>query len=766
MDLSSEPSSSGGRGAMTLAVTFVLAVGWTLTAAVVFNSRSQALESGRVRFERLTERMVDEVQRRVNLPLYGLNGITGLYAASSNVERHEFRTFVTRHDLAQEFPGVLAFGIVERVPRAKLDEFVRRERKDVPSFRVRTRGDAPDLFPIKFLEPLVSNEAALGYDIGSEPVRRATVERAMRTGRPALTQAIHLVQHAERNVGFLYLVPIYRNGTKLRTPAEREAALVGLAYAPLLVDRVFDGLEQAGTELLDLDVFDGPVASTSMQMIDTGNDESVADDAALAAQYAERIFHAERHVTIGGREWTLVLTSTPHFEATIETANAYLFGATGFVVSLLLAMMLWTLGTARDRALGLAREMTIDLETARLRADAASRAKSEFLANMSHEIRTPLTAIVGYADVLRDEGEADWPLERRRQTLDTICAAGRHLLTVVNDLLDLSKIEVGRMNIETVETPLLRMLCEIESLMRPRATEKGLAIATRLAGAVPDRVMSDPTRLRQILINLVGNAVKFTDRGSISIEAHSVERGGAERLVIDVEDTGPGIDPERATRLFAAFAQGDASVTRRFGGTGLGLALCYRFADLLGGSVSLARTELGRGSCFRVDLPLVPAPGAVPSTSLEAVVPKPAPAPPASAITLHGRILVAEDSEDNLRLISFHLRKAGAEVESAENGRVALAMLEKAEREDHPYDLLLTDMQMPEMDGYTLARTLRERGSRIAIVALTAHAMAEDRQQCIKAGCDDYATKPIDRQDLLARCARWMGGIGGSAPSE
>jgi CheY-like chemotaxis protein len=270
--------------------------------------------------------------------------------------------------------------------------------------------------------------------------------------------------------------------------------------------------------------------------------------------------------------------------------------------------------------------------------------------------------------------------------------------------------------------------------------------------------MTDPTRVRQILMNLVGNAIKFTDAGGAKLRARAETRDGSQRLVIDVVDTGPGLDPGHAAVLFSAFSQGDASTTRRFGGTGLGLAICRRLAELLGGSVSLVRSGIGAGSCFRLELPLVAAPGAVQCSSLDAVI-REVSTVPRQAIALQGRILLAEDSADNRRLVSFHLRKAGAELDTAENGSVALAMIEKAEREGRPYDLLVTDMQMPEMDGYTLARTLRERGSRIAIVALTAHAMAEDRQQCLDAGCDDYATKPIDKLELLASCARWLGGL-------
>jgi PAS domain S-box-containing protein len=398
-----------------------------------------------------------------------------------------------------------------------------------------------------------------------------------------------------------------------------------------------------------------------------------------------------------------------------------------------------------------------ELIEARAAAEAANRAKSEFLANMSHEIRTPLTSILGYADLLRESGEHERAPGRRQQTIDTIQAAGQHLLTVINDILDISKIEAGKMTVEAVETPLIEILQTIGELLRPRAAEKGVAFEIRLESPLPERIVSDPTRLRQILVNLAGNATKFTSSGSVAIVARAeIVALGPQRLTIDVEDTGPGISQVQAARLFRPFGQADASMTRRHGGTGLGLTISHRLARLLGGSVSILRTELGRGSCFRLELPLVPAPGAAWVGDLQGTRSRASQAVE-TLPRLPGRILLAEDGRDNQFLIAFHLRKAGAEVEVAHNGRLALETLEREAAAGRPFDLLLTDIQMPEMDGYTLTCMLRQRGNRIPIVALTAHAMLEDRQRCFDAGCDDYVGKPIDKARLVTTCARWLG---------
>ena len=413
-------------------------------------------------------------------------------------------------------------------------------------------------------------------------------------------------------------------------------------------------------------------------------------------------------------------------------------------------------GTTMDVTAAIEREEA--LLQAQERAEAASQSKSEFLANMSHEIRTPLTAILGYTDLLRDEAIRQGAPDEQLQSMGTIRRAGEHLLAVLNDILDLSKIEAGRMAIERIETDLPRVLFDVDSLMRSRAAQKGVQLQTRLLTPIPERVFSDPTRLRQILMNLVGNAAKFTSHGLIDIQVELTTLDGAPAVRIAVVDTGPGMTPEQATTLFQPFVQADTSVTRRHGGSGLGLTICRRLASLMGGEVQLVQTTPGEGSTFALTLPLQAVNGARDVTDLQACVNTPSALKETGvyAVALHGRILLAEDGEDNQRLISHHLRKAGAYVVVAEHGRRALELILEADARGAPFGLLVTDMQMPEMDGYTLARTLRAQQHPIPIVALTAHAMADDRQRCLDAGCDDYASKPVDRGALIATCARWM----------
>lgn len=408
------------------------------------------------------------------------------------------------------------------------------------------------------------------------------------------------------------------------------------------------------------------------------------------------------------------------------------------------------------------RRTETELARARLKAEAANNAKSEFLANMSHEIRTPLTAILGYTNLLTDESGDPLSPERKSEAIETIRQAGEHLLTVVNDILDLSKIEAGQMLVEQIDVSIPDLLRSIDCLMRPRAVARGLWLKMICETPIPCRVVTDPTRLRQVLMNLLGNAIKFTEQGGITLRFNASPHGEKTLLRMSIEDTGIGMSPGQAERLFAAFAQGDSTVTRKYGGTGLGLVICQRLARLLGGDVELVRTQSGLGSIFTASVVVDQVAGCSEIQDLNSVTAPVIQEHPAQQIRLKGRILLAEDARENQVLISFLLRRAGAEVDIAENGTVALEMIEKAALRACQYDLLLTDMQMPEMDGYTLARHLRTIGSALPIIALTAHAMAEDRMKCTDAGCDDYASKPIDKSILLSLCNKWIGRTGGN----
>lgn len=392
----------------------------------------------------------------------------------------------------------------------------------------------------------------------------------------------------------------------------------------------------------------------------------------------------------------------------------------------------------------------------RQQAEAANQSKSAFLANMSHEIRTPMTAILGYTEILELEARTHQMPELFLDSLDTIRRNGGHLMELINDILDLSKIEAGKLDVESIACSPQTIVEEVMELVQVRAEAKGLKLEADFKFPLPAQIHSDPTRIRQILINLIGNAIKFTEVGTIRLETELLQAPYDEpQIQFTIVDQGIGMSEAQMTNLFRPFSQADSSTSRKYGGTGLGLTICKRLANILGGDISV-QSEINHGSRFSAtvrtgslaEIELLHELHDTQGDSSTAAANDKTTTTEESP--LRGKhVLLAEDGPDNQKLISFILKKAGAEVCLAANGEEAYqAAIQEMER-GTLFDVILMDMQMPILDGYSATRKVRDVGYTGPIISLTANAMEGDRERCLAVGCNDHITKPIDRRQLV-----------------
>jgi PAS domain S-box-containing protein len=1099
-------------------------LGLLLTALALWYVNGRLREDANVRFEQVVERLDLEIQRRFDEPVHGLKGARATFAVTRSMDQAQFRTYVDSRELSKEFAGVRAFGFIERVERRDLDRFIAARRAEGPrDFGVRSAGSEADLYVIKYVEPLAPNFAALGFDLGSEGVRREAVQRAIASGMPTLTQQLILGQGERREPGFLYLVPIYREGSDPTTREQRLKALVGLVYAPMFASDLLQGVSSALEGALDFELFHGDGTLPSQIVFDAdghlAGSRGVVD---MKQRYAGRMLETTRTLHIGGRLLTLRASTTPAFEAGLERGALVVIGVGGAILSLLLALVVWSLASARIRAQNFAERMTADLDRlaqvvrhtdnavtiadregritwvnegftritgytlaealgrtpgelmgnaqadqdtvrkieeaarrgdacrveilnrskdgrdfwvdtelqplkgddgapagfmeigtditekrrtleqlratteelalqhrrldsilngtnagswewnvqdqttivnerwagilgltleelgpvtpqrwsgllhpadlplvqralarhlrgecdpyecefrmrhrdgtwvwvqargriatrtsdgrpewmagthldiserkgaeARLRegehlmrlvadnipgrlaywdtdlrlrfanrhfferfggtlaesvgrtadevlgaqrsrsrdlqvqavlrgeaqsferedsgadgqilhslthmvpdvrdgevsglyaltldvslvkraeadlraanaqlteardhAEQASVAKSSFLANMSHEIRTPMNAILGMLKLLHRTGLT----ARQRDYADKTDRAARALLGLLNDILDFSKVEAGKLALDPKPFSLDTLLRDLSVVLSANLGSKPVEVLFDIDAAIPPMLVGDDLRLQQILVNLAGNAIKFTHEGEVIVSARLLLHGGTHvDLEIAVRDTGIGIAPEQQEHIFSAFAQAEASTTRRFGGTGLGLSICQRLVALMGGDIRLESTP-GRGSrfSFRLRLPVAEQDKGATQTH--------------SSL----RAMVVDDNPVARDILAAMARSLGWTVDVASSGEQAIGLLDQAARVGLRHDAVFVDWQMPGLDGWQTSRCIRSRpdvgrDSLPLVMMVTAHGREKlaERSEAEQALLDGFLVKPI-----------------------
>jgi signal transduction histidine kinase/integral membrane sensor domain MASE1 len=564
----------------------VLVAGWVLSGWLYASLDRDRADYDEARFDQVVNSVESRMQARLATYEDALRGAAGYLGASAQSTSPNWHGYLDRLGFLERYPGTTAVEFIREVPQSQVESFVAERRREGSSdFRVRPLPGAPesadpnaDHFVTTYAEPPRIAAMVLGVDQATEPRRKEAAERARDSGEAAITRAVTFHARPTSQNGLMLFVPVYREDV---SAANHRGGFMGWTALAFTADAFFQSALEEARDIVSVRVYDnGPPAGYLMFASD-GSDKS------------ER----STKVDLAGSTWTLSWNRKPKFPYLSKTPSAWAAGCTA-LLSLLLAGLVVNLQSTGQRASALAEERTRELAKALHAADAANRAKSEFLANMSHEIRTPMNGVLGMLSLLLG-GDLD---EEQREFADTAHSSAESLLRVLNDVLDFSKIEAGRMHVEARPFDLGTVATNVIDLLKPQAAEKNIELALRWSPLNPKTLVGDEGRLRQVLLNLAGNAVKFTSQGKVMLGIHCPESGsGKARIRFEVEDTGIGISEDVQQQLFRKFTQADASITRRFGGTGLGLAISKELVQLMGGNLGL-KSVPGQGSTFWFEL--------------------------------------------------------------------------------------------------------------------------------------------------------------------
>ncbi len=681
-----------------------------------------------------------------------LTTVRGFVDASESVTCAEWDTFFESSSLTKQYPGAYGFSYIRRVKPESVSDFLRASRKDIPQFEIHYPpnadqiGHTGDLYVVQYTAP-DTNHSSLGLDLASKSANKRVYDLAARQNAVAMSRPMHLYQGARSEWGVVLAMPLYSQDPSLFSPEQREENVVGWVACPIGLNTFFQSEWDNAWDDYHISMYSSDNTASGTEVYTSKTKDSHTD---TSCEYM-----VDTSFSFGGQMFVLSMCSKDSSVIVPDYAKANLALAVSGFFTVLLTGIVFASSRTGIGARRMALEMTLSLRERDAqhrilieRANAANVSKSGFLANMSHEIRTPLTAVLGYTEVLGDQLRDKASEKDLYRSLNCIQRSGEHLRSIVNDILDLSKIDAGKIDISSSRCCLPDLIREVVDTFRDRVQKKNLSIETCVESPIPEYLSTDGLRIRQILINLVGNAIKFTDSGSITISIRFADG----KLAFTVRDTGIGIHPDTIDALFHPFEQADNSFTRRHEGTGLGLSISRKIARLMHGDIAV-ESKPGSGSAFTFWFPAKVEDDSPMVESISGLQISPEITETSRVERVCGRVLLVEDGVDNQRLISHFLRRAGLEVEIASNGKIALEMLEQ----DGAFDVVLMDMQMPVMDGYTAARTLRDQGNTIPIIALTAHAMQGDREKCINAGCSDYLTKPIDRNLIISKIAEYIG---------
>lgn len=698
---------------------FAFLLSMTLTAgATYFAIESSRLEN-RARFERTVANVVNTLKIRMTIYTTALITTRNLFDIKPNLSQSDFSTFIERMNLQEIAPGIQSIGYVERLSTVDAAKKLKSLNSNFEAAGSLTGATEHDLITL-YQQILDGSTAFQGMDLASSAERKKSMNEARDTGFPVATGRVRPMKaSSDSNVlAFLVFVPRYKKDSDTSSVEARRKNLLGFVYAgfraPNFFGRVSNDLRMRFPNLA-MRVYDGATLDPQNLMFSEG----------IFAEGSK--FYQSAPFIAANHSWIIEIAAPEDFSLGSLQWSPFFVLALGSMLSIAVLISLLRSDRLGER-----------LKAASLEAEKANRAKSMFLANMSHEIRTPLGIIMGFAESALTEERK----EQRDSYLKTISRNGKELARIIGDVLDLSKIEAKTLMIEHNPVSLTRLNEELNEMWAQSAKKKNIKFQIEQAEGIPEYIVSDETRVKQILVNLISNAFKFTSEGSISVDVSKASEGYKEYLLYSVSDTGIGIPEENRKKLFKAFSQGDSSITRKFGGNGLGLAISKELAQALGGDLTVEPKFDGQGTRFVLKIPLIEANMSHQKKTTT----------PDEAEVLKGRkVLLVEDSLDNQTLVEMILKKYGVTVGLANNGQEGVD-----QALSNQYDLILMDIQMPILDGYAAFEKIKSNGIKTPVIALTAHALKDEKDRALEAGFAAYLTKPIDRAQLVKVSAQLL----------
>lgn len=718
----------------------VIVLSFLLTTWAWMVSKRQIEEKQALHFDRESEQVIALVLERMQKYEDALwSGVAFIHALDDDLQYNEWVGYAHSLSIELKYPGINGIGVIHALQKEDLPNYLAQERIQRPTYHIHPSHSKKELFPITYIEPLNGNEQAVGLDMAHETNRYTATLKARDTGGAQITGPITLVQDSGKTPGFLFFAPFYKGGV-YKNIDDRRAHFTGMVYAPFVVRKLMEG------------VLDKQRRQVGIRIID-GNEVLYDEHQRLEEDFdPDPQFKKVITVPMYGRKWEFDLWSTQSFRQATDSNQPWMILVGGFLIDSFLLFLFVAISRANRQALSYADRMNESLEAEKVTlektaqelqvakevAEDASKSKSSFLANMSHEIRTPMNGIIGMVELAIENNED----AEQEEYLETIQDSAHSLLSILNDILDFSKIEAGKLELEEVPFDLRKCIARTLKTMSFLAKEKFIDLDCEVSQFIPKTFVGDPSRLRQILTNLVGNALKFTDGGRVSVEVIlESQKEGQAVLQFVVSDTGVGIAADKQKVIFNSFTQANVSTTREYGGTGLGLAITSQLVAMMGGRIWV-ESEVGKGShfYFTVQMDVAPDHQGL-ENGLDDVVQS---LSPEKAL----RILLAEDNRVNQKLAVRLLEKRGHRVVLAENGQRALDLFLESS-----FDLILMDVQMPGMDGLEATTQIRAHekfsGGHVPIIALTAHALKEDSEKCFEAGMDAYLSKPIHKDELI-----------------